>query len=70
MVGNEANADRKNQERDLAGLEMKLARAKTYLRVWESRVDHLLEYFICEGCEQEMHDAYKNRFSWVELFTR
>ena len=51
MVGNEANADRENQERDLAGLEMKLARAKTYLRVWERRVDHLLEYFICEGCE-------------------
>ena len=46
MVGNEANADRENQERDLAGLEMKLARAKTYLRLWERRVDHFLEYYL------------------------
>ena len=70
MVGNEANADWENQERDVAGLEMKLAQAKKHLRVWERRVDHLLEYFICEGCEQEMHDAYKNGASYVELFTR
>ena len=29
MVGNEANADWENQERDFVGLEMKLAQAKT-----------------------------------------
>ena len=30
-VGNEANADKENQERDVVGLEMKLAQAKTSL---------------------------------------
>ena len=48
-VGNEANADRENQERDVVGLEMKLAQAKTSLGETSGslirRVDHLLEYF-------------------------
>ena len=48
-MGNEADADRENQEGDVVGLEMKLAQAKTSLGETSGslirRVDHLLEYF-------------------------
>ena len=28
--------------------------------IWQKRVEQLLEYFLCEGCEKEMHKAYAN----------
>lgn len=28
--------------------------------IWQKRVEQLLEYFLCQNCEKEMHQAYAN----------
>ena len=44
----------------IANFTTDLVEAKRECIIWQKRIQQLLEYFLCEGCEKEMHEAYAN----------
>ena len=50
----------KIQRQRIASFTTDLVEAKRECIIWQKRVEQLLEYFLREGCEKEMHEAYAN----------
>ena len=45
----------KVQRQRIASFTTDLMEAKRECIIWQKRVEQLLEYFLCEGCEKEIH---------------